>query len=205
MFIAVLFMEKRDNISMEIILKNLARGKKPAFEKIFHLYYPRLIRYANSFISNRLVAEDLIQDVFFHVWENRSNFYHEKAISSYLITLVKNKCLNVLKHQVVEDKYAIHMSKMDMEKLYYISFETDDFLSMEERLHNELEDLINEMPDRCAQAFKLKWLEGKKIKEIAEIMNISTTMVDKHLAKGLQIVRSKLSPDMYLFLLFTKD
>ena len=60
------------------------------------------------------------------------------------------------------------------------------------------------MPGRCAEAFRLKWLEGKKIREIAGIMQISTTMVDKHLAKGLQIAREKLSPGMFLFLVIMK-
>lgn len=192
------------NSKMEKILSELAKGKKPAFEKLFHLYYPRLIKYAHTFVSSRQEAEDLVQDVFFQVWENRTKFKHEKAISSYLFTLVRNKCLNVLKHKLVADKYEISQSKKETEELYHISFEMDNFTSMEELLHLELEKLIQEMPGRCAEAFRLKWLEGKKIREIAEIMKISTTMVDKHLAKGLQIARDKLSPDMFLFLFIAR-
>jgi RNA polymerase sigma-70 factor (ECF subfamily) len=105
----------------------------------------------------------------------------------------------------VDDKYRTVSAKMASEELYNISFEIqDDFISMEERLNIELEKVISTMPERCQIAFRLKWLEGKKIKEIAEAMDISTTMVDKHLAKGLQIARNKLSPDMFLFLFISK-
>jgi RNA polymerase sigma-70 factor (ECF subfamily) len=72
---------------------------------------------------------------------------------------------------------------------------------MEQRLFTELEMIMKEMPEKCQTAFRLKWFEEKKIREIAEIMNISTTMVDKHLAKGLEIARKKLNPDLYIFLL----
>jgi RNA polymerase sigma-70 factor (ECF subfamily) len=85
--------------------------------------------------------------------------------------------------------------------LYNISFGVDDgFLPMELLLHQELEKIINEMPERCQSVFRLKWFEGKKIREISEIMGISTTMVDKHLAKGMEIMRQKMSPEMFLVL-----
>jgi RNA polymerase sigma-70 factor (ECF subfamily) len=66
----------------------------------------------------------------------------------------------------------------------------------------ELEAVIAEMPPKCQTAFRLKWFEGKKIREIAELMDISTTMVDKHLARGIKIVRQKLNPDLFVFLFF---
>jgi len=65
---------------------------------------------------------------------------------------------------------------------------------MEERLMAELEIIISEMPEKCQTAFRLKWFEGKKIREIAEAMEISTTMVDKHLNRGLKIARKKMKP-----------
>ena len=78
---------------MEKILSGLAKGKKPAFEKIFRLYYPRLIKYAHTFVLNRQEAEDLVQDVFFQVWENRTKFKHEKAIS--LGNLIGSNIVNI--------------------------------------------------------------------------------------------------------------
>ncbi|GAB1453711.1 hypothetical protein MASR2M47_37670 [Draconibacterium sp.] len=66
-------------------------------------------------------------------------------------------------------------------------------------MHQELEKIIIEMPERCQSVFRLKWFEGKKIREISEIMGISSTMVDKHLAKGMEIMRQKMKPEMFLF------
>lgn len=182
----------------ENILVALANGNKLAFSKIFRLYYPRLEKYATYFLKNHEEAEDLVQEVFLQIWQNRKAIKRETHFESYLFTLVRNRCLNTLKRKVVEDKFVTSQASEVTEELYHISFNAEGpFLTMQEMLHAELEKIIAEMPERCRVAFRLKWMEGKKIREIAEAMKISTTMVDKHLAKGLQIARHKLSPDLF--------
>jgi len=182
--------------------KTGSNKNQDAFEQLFRLFYPRLKNYAYSLLHNENEAEDMVQDVFFQVWQNRLNLDNEKNIGSYLFTVLRNKCLNSLKHKVVEEKFILQSAKNETEELYHISFiETGDFVSMEKRLMTELEMIISEMPEKCQTAFRLKWFEGKKVREIAEIMNISTTMVDKHLAKGLEVARKKLNPDLYIFFL----
>jgi RNA polymerase sigma-70 factor, ECF subfamily len=185
------------------ILADLKKGKKKAFRKVFTTYYPRLEKYAFYLIANSQEAEDLVQDIFLHVWENRQAIKTDSSFDSYLFTLVRNRCLNVLKKKLVEKKY-IDKIQITTEELYNISFGMDeDFLSTEKLLFEELEKIIEEMPKRCRSAFCLKWKEGKKIREIAEIMGISATMVDKHLAKGMEIVRQKMTSEMLLFFYFT--
>lgn len=187
------------------ILERLRKGKKKALEKVFTLYFPRLEKYACQFIANQQEAEDLVQEVFVQVWENRKTIQPQSNFDSYLFTLVRNRCLNVLKKRSVEKNY-IEKMQAGSEELYAISFEAEEeFISMEKMLHKELENIIAEMPERCQTAFRLKWIEGKKIREIAEVMNISTTMVDKHLAKGMEIARQKLNREMFLFFCFFQN
>lgn len=195
----------REEKNQKDIVNALTQGSEHAFEKLFRLYFPRLTNYARTFLDSRQEAEDLVQDIFVQIWNNKEDIDTERQFSSYLFTLVKNRCLNLLKKRVVDDKFKTASARMASEELYHISFEMeDDFESMEVKLNTELEKVMCEMPDRCQVAFRLKWFEGKKIREIAEEMEISTTMVDKHLAKGLQIARQKLSPDMFLFLFIVK-
>ncbi|MEE4287340.1 MAG: RNA polymerase sigma-70 factor [Mariniphaga sp.] len=178
------------------------KKKLKRFEEIFLLFYPRLRKYAFNLLNNQNEAEDLVQDVFFQVWQNIHELDDEKNVGSYLFTLLRNKCLNSLKHKIIEEKYIVQSAKNGAEELYHISFsETEKFTSMEKRLMTELEKIISEMPEKCQTAFRLKWFEGKKIREIAAIMKISATMVDKHLARGLEIARKKLNPDLYIFFL----
>jgi RNA polymerase sigma-70 factor (ECF subfamily) len=189
------------DFNQDTVINDVVNGDKSSFGKLFKLYYPRLNRYALYFLNDSGEAEDLVQDVFFQIWENRATLNSKKNFASFIYTLVKNRCLNSIKRKVVEEKFVVNQVKLESEELYHISFEVEGgFTSMEEMLLNEIEKIMEEMPERCKIAFRLKWIEEKKIREIAEIMNISTTMVDKHLAKGLQIAREKLSPELFLFL-----
>ena len=187
-------------------MSDLLGGNKTAFKKIFRLYYPRLIRYSSSILKDTTEAEDLVQEVFIQLWEYRNQLKPEKNLAAYLYTLTRNKCYNAIKRRIVEEKYLKNQAAMETEELYHISFgSNDEFVAMEDMLNEELNRIMNEMPQRCAEAFRLKWMEGKKIREIAEIMQISTTMVDKHLAKGFQIIRHNLTSKMFmLFLVMVK-
>jgi len=185
------------------IINELNNGNKKVFREIFHLYYPRLEKYAIYFLRNHEEAEDVVQETFLQTWNERKTLKNKNHLESFLFTLVRNKCLNKLKRKVVEDKFIVNQLKERSEELYHISFGmNDEFLTMEERLHLDLEKIIIEMPERCGIAFRLRWIEGKKNREIAQEMKISTTMVDKHLAKGMEIARQKLSPDLFLFFVF---
>jgi RNA polymerase sigma-70 factor (ECF subfamily) len=173
------------------------------FEHLFRLYSPRLKRYAAVILHDEAAADDLVQDVFFQLWQSRWQPESEKNTGSWLFTLLRNKCLNLLKHKIVEEKYILQSARYETEELYHISFMgASGFVSTDEKLMTELEVIIAEMPPKCQTAFRLKWFEGKKIREIAELMDISTTMVDKHLARGIEIVRQKLNPDLFVFLFF---
>lgn len=173
-----------------------------SFEELFRVHYPRMKKYALYFLKNEEEANDLIQDVFMQYWSRREQLDDKKDETAYLFRILKNKCLNTLKRKVVEGRYSQRQCFLETERLYHISFDQGvDFMSLEDQLSLELHSIINDMPDKCGQAFRLKWLEGKKIKDIAEIMNISTTMVDKHLTRGMEIARQKIRPES-LFLLF---
>ena len=174
----------------------------PHFESLFRLYYPRMISYARHFIKNEKEVEDLVQDVFSQLWETKDRLEKEKNISAYIFVLLKNKCLNRIKHKLVEEKYISHFKFSEAEELYHISMnDSGEFVSMKELLNQQLEKVIKDMPEKCAEVFRLRWVEGKKNKEIAEELKISSTMVDKHLAKGLKIARKGMSHELYLFMI----
>jgi len=186
------------------IIRLIKNDDISSFEDLFRFYYPRMRKYAFHFLQNEEEANDLIQDVFMQLWSKREELNEEKNIIAFLFTLLKNKCLNTLKKRIIEDKFLLHQSAFETERLYDLSLtQNTDFKSMESQLHSEIESLIETLPEKCGMVFRLKWIEGKKIKEIAQIMNISTTMVDKHLAKGMEIARKKIHPDLLLLFILT--
>lgn len=191
--------KSKPNISIERKRYSLA------FEEFFRFYYPRLRRYARYFLRNPEEADDLVQEVFLQLWKDQKQLDPDRNLPSFTFTLVKNRCFDRLRKRVVEEKYLLHQAKKESEELYHISFdETGEFISMEELLHRELNKLIEKMPSKCGIAFRLRWIDGKKVREIAREMNISTTMVDKYLAKGLSFAKDNLKPDLFVLLLMKR-
>lgn len=172
-----------------------------SFEELFRLYYPRMHRYCMHFLHDEEEANDLVQDIFVQLWDEKEKLDESKNLESYFFTLLRNKCLNLLKRKVVEGKYIRRQIMPEAERLYQLSFSSAaESQSLADRLSMELESLIASMPSQCGKVFQLRWIDGKKIREIAEDLNISTTMVDKHLAKGIEIARKKFPPEFLLLL-----
>lgn len=184
-------------------IQHLIKGNNSitSFEEMFRVYYPRMKRYCMHFLHDEEEANDLVQDVFVQLWSEQDSLDDSKNQEAYLFTLLKNKCLNILKKKVVEGKYIQRQISPASERLYHLSFSPQqEFQCLADKLSMELESLIESMPVQCGRVFRMKWLEGKKIREIAGELNISTTMVDKHLARGIEIARKKFPPELLLML-----
>ena len=83
------------------LIEDFKKGDKRSFQLIFDEMYQRLCAYSSRYLYDDQEVEDLVQDSFITLWNKRGDFDHINAIKSFLYTSVRNKCLNVLKHQTV--------------------------------------------------------------------------------------------------------
>lgn len=169
------------------------------FELIFKKYYHQLYSYAYNFVMEEMLAEDIVQDAFFKLWEIRKkmNSYHN--IRAYLYMIVKNLCLKYFKRQQLTDKYLEKQS--ESHTLSY--FDDFDFEEV-----NELEIKINKAKKRLS-AGQLKIIdlyikEEKSYKEISEILDISVNTVKTQLRRAYQKLRDDLSSLSINIILFLK-
>ena len=86
------------------LFEGIQNGDADAFEYVFKTYYPRLRNYANRFVSDNDDLEDILQNCFIHLWERRDSITFI-SISALLFTMVRNGCLNYLKHQTMVNGY----------------------------------------------------------------------------------------------------
>lgn len=181
----------------------LRNGDFDAFELLFRNYYSRLYAYVRTFVNSDLFAEDLVQGVFTSLWVKREEIDSEKSISAFLMKNAKNACLDHLRHQLVEAKYINEAKETETQQLYYYDFlGSKSENNIEEDLKKSIEVAIETMPEKCKIVFRMRWFEGLKNREISEKLIISTTMVEKHLAKGISILKSQFRKEYYLFLIF---
>ena len=174
------------------------------FKQIFDAYYPRLLRFANEYVGNWHEAEDIVQTVFLKLWEKQTLLQTDINLIAYLLTMVKNHCMDFLKHQQVVERYANHHKTFQQQETafnYYAISKFDPEQTDIESLERLVEKAIGELPEQCRKVFELSRYEGLKHREIAERLGISVKTVESHISNALKILRITLK-DCFLILFF---
>ncbi len=178
-------------VDKDILINDLSAGSKEAFEYLFTAYYPRLRNYASHFIADVDDVEDILQDCFVSLW-NRRSMLTGISISSMLFTMVRNGCLNFLKHKAIAEGYNTRELRQlnGSEALYNYDFlGSADTELLYDELQRQIADVLQTLPERSRQVFVMSRFEGLKNKEIAERLDISVKVVEKHITKSLALLR----------------
>lgn len=176
------------------LLKLIKEGDESAFKQLFYRFYPRLLRYAVRYVEDKDTAEDLLQDCFISFWEKKNSIKYI-SISSLLFCMVRNTCLNYIKHNSLIKNVSVDHA-FDIggeEKLYSLDMQlTPDEILFQKELKLQISRTISLLPDRTKQVFVLSRFRGLKNSEIAEELNITIKTVEKHITKSLKNISSYL-------------
>lgn len=184
-------MEYQNNDSLTLIRE----GNEAAFEKVFKLYFKNLHAYAYTFIKEDIIAEEIVQNVFFRIWEKKDQLQIDESLKAYLYRSVHNESLNHIKHQKVKSSFQEHYSNHT---------ETSNDASntmIAKELETQIQKAINELPQQCRIIFQLSRFEQLKYQQIADQLNISVKTVENQMGKALKVMRLKLV-EFLPFLLF---
>ena len=170
------------------LLKKLKQDDRIAFKKIFDCYFDDLFKYSLRFFSKPEIAEELVQDAFIHLWNNRYSLEIKSSLKSYLLRIVRNDALDYLKSQY--KKSTIQDATED----YIIpdSLTPFDILNASE-LQELLEKAIQNLPEKCAIVFELSRKSDLSHKEIAEKLDISVKTVENQIGIALKKIRDFIS------------
>ena len=182
------------------VLTALREGSESAFEMLFRTHYQPLCNYACSFLNDKDEAEEVVQSAFINVWDKRQSIEIRVSAKSYLYRMVRNACLNVLKHEKVKTAHA-REAMTDGEPVY--DGASESLVSSE--LENRISEAMKMLPEQCRLVFQLSRFEELKYAEIAEQLSISIKTVENQMGKALKIMRVQLKDYLPLFLIFFKD
>ena len=161
------------------------------FEKLFQEYYASLLSYANSFLNNKEVSEDITQDVFMSLWIKKNEINFDDPIKPYLYKSTYNKVINYLNSFEVKNKINDIDTVDNLINKEIIIFNQLDSLFLEE-IHREIESITEELSPQCKKVFILSRKINLKNKEIAELLSISEKAVEKNITKALNEIRDHL-------------
>lgn len=192
-------MQKEKNKSIakaNVLFDQIRTGDQKALELLFAVYFPRLNDFAKNVIKDDGLSQDIVQEVFVKVWERRTEI-ESQNIEAYLFRLVRNRCIDYIKHlRVVNNQMLEIQISSKYEELYRIDFiGNEPYLLIEEELKVKIEKTIQDLPDRCREVFILSRMNGLKNREIAEKLNINIKNVERHLNRALQSFRENFSEE----------
>ena len=177
--------------------ETLTVGDITAFEMLFRTYYQPLCNYAVTFLQDRDDAEEIVQSTFLLLWEKRDTLAIRTSAKPYLYAMVRNACLNALKHQKIKQKHAgEEMALADR------SHESVAQAIASNELEYRIKVAMEELPEQCRMVFKLSRFEELKYAEIAEQLSISVKTVENHMGKALRIMREQLKEYLPLIMVF---
>ncbi len=171
-----------------ILVEKLKNADVASFEVVFRSHYEVLYRYALSYTGDSLEAEDLVQELFIWLWENKQYIKTEMSLKAYLIKILQNRALNRIKHNNVKLKYQKETSKIleEEEKLQKDYIEYYQEKSNSENIEIRIAKAIEELPEQCKRIFKLNRFEGLKYREISERLDISISTVKNQISIALR-------------------
>jgi len=167
--------------------KQISEGDKAAFDKLFLKYYARLCQFVWHYIRDTDVTEDIVQDLFFKIWTNRTRWNFTPNIVSYLYKSARNSALSHLK----KNKFIDRIQDDDSESLDFSEIPEQEIIGKD--FNEKVLEAINELPEQCRIIFKMKKIDGLKYAEIAEIKNISVKTVETHMGRALKYLRKRLT------------
>jgi len=175
----------------------LAQRDEAAFEQMFKTHFKRLHAYAFTILRDEIQAEEMVQQVFFKLWERSENLSLTGSVSSYLYRAVHNESLNYIKHQKVRSNHQLNVAYSMKNEVEHPAKKI-----MAGELEKKIHSALNELPEQCRTIFQMSRFDELKYREIADKLDISVKTVESQMSKALRLLRVKLVDFLIFILLF---
>lgn len=188
---------------MEILFASGSTDVNKTCILLYKTYFSRLVRFANIYVCSSEDAENIVQDLFLHLWENKDKLSAIRKPDSFLFSSVKNRCIDFLRSQIASgERHSLSTVEQQeyLLKLYSIQMLDETQLNLEE-IETLLLQAIEALPERCREIFTMSKLQGMKYKEIAETLHLSVNTIENQMSYALKKLRVGLQGALS-FLLF---
>jgi len=178
-----------ENNNESFLLKKLKEGDINALETIFNAHYSKLCLYLLLLFKNQLLVENIAQDIFIYIWENREKLEIKTSLESYLYSAGRYKAINQIRNAKRQQMIKEHLGND------YGEAEISSHTILERKeLERIIEEAISTLPNRCQQIFRLSREDDMSYKAISELLNISVNTVEGQMVIALKKLRGVLKP-----------
>ncbi|WP_200979601.1 RNA polymerase sigma factor [Echinicola sp. 20G] len=184
-------MQQPDPITVEkedaYLVRKIKQHDELAYYRLYQKYSSKIYRISRKMDLSHHDAEEIVQDVFLHIWKSRERLDESLSINAYIFTIVKTGVLKKYKKRarfVAYQQYAIPMSQE-------FSTNTEDKVIFED-LHDFATEAINNLPVKQKEVFVMKNIQHMTAEEIASQLNLSVRTVENQIYRATKSLRKKI-------------
>ena len=158
-----------------------------ALRHLFDSYYKELVRFSMKIVMNKEISEEIVQDVFIRIWNNRYTLKIEKSVNAYLIASVKNASINYLKSRHARIRFVRLEDSGDFQEYH----SAEDYIITQE-LKKVIHEAVQALPPKCKIIFNLSRNAGLSNQDIANQLKISRKTVQTQIGIAIQRIKKAL-------------
>lgn len=180
--------------SERLIVNGLKAGDTEAYRYIYDTHYRALCYAADRYVHDRFVAETIVGDLIFRLWERRASLDITTSLRTYLSQGVRHACIDYLRSK--RQRYEVAVSRLDEQGALPEPADSTEADPLTAVIGSELEDRVDEavaaLPPECRRVFEMSRFMGKKHAEIASELGISVSTVKYHVRNAMKLLSDSL-------------
>lgn len=182
--------DKTDMLFRKVSLQD----DEEAFRILFYDFFAPLCVFAHRYLEEMETCEDIVQETFYRIWKNRKDLDIQISARNFLITSVRNTCLDLIRKQEIEKRWIEKRLEEDTEEEYEDLYTTQELESL-------LNQALDKLPEQIASTFRMNRFDGKTYVEIAEEKQISVKTVEAYMTRALKFLRIELKDYLPILLI----
>jgi RNA polymerase sigma-70 factor (ECF subfamily) len=183
--------------SDEELMREIKADNMFAFDLIYKKYSKKIYKFGYSLLKSHEETENLVQDVFLNLWENRHKVEKDSSIKSYIFAITYNSAISILRKKAMESKFVEYLKSLQ------IIYEKPVNMELEyTELTNKINEIVYALPQRQKEVYLLHKVEALKYSEIAVLLDISVNTIENHMSRALKTIRKKLGNYSLIAILF---
>lgn len=181
----------------EALLRAFREGQEKSFAEVFKTLYPALCFYALRITGDQSASEDIAGESFIKIWSRREQFHQFNILKSYLYSTTRNASLNWIKQSQRQQLSEKEAAAGGPESEKYV---LEDIVKAE--LLREIYTALDSLPPQCRKIMAMLYIEGKNTGQIAKELQLALGTVKTQKARGVMLLRKKVSELIYLLAYF---
>ena len=176
-----------------------------SFNQLFTDYKGRFVHFANTYVGDSMVAEDIAIESLMYYWENKDRLPADTNIPAYVLTTIKHKCIDHLRRQQIRQDVSDEISQIYAWELSGRIVTLEDFEPYEvftAEIQEIVDKTLDSLPEQTRRIFRMSRYENKSHKEIAALLEMTTKGVEFHISKSTRALRLALKDYLPVSLLF---